>query len=83
VLARLFVVLLVEAPHELLEHGAHAVVVEALVLHATVPVRHRLGAEVDVGRQQFLDQRAKRVGLGKPRNLVAEFEAVEDLLYVG
>jgi hypothetical protein len=33
VLARFFVVLLVEAAHQLLEHRAHAVVVEAGVLH--------------------------------------------------
>jgi hypothetical protein len=49
VLARLFIVLFVEAPDQLLEHGAHAVVVEAGVLHGAVSVEDRIGAQVDVG----------------------------------
>ena len=83
VLARLLVVLLVEAAHQLLEDRAHAVVVEAEVAHAAVGVHHRVGAQVDVGRGELLDQRAERVGLGEARDLVAELEAVEDVLHVG
>ena len=44
-LARLFVVLLVEAPHQLLEDGAHPVIVEAGVLDRAVAVHDRGGAE--------------------------------------
>ncbi len=70
VLAGFLVVLLVEAAHQLLEHGAHAVVVEAG------------GAEIDVGRGELLDQRAERVGLRQARDLVAELEVLEDVLHV-
>ena len=69
-LAGLFVVLLVEAADELLEDGAHAVVVE--------PARR----EVEVGVEELLDQRAERISLREPRDLVAELEVVEDLLHV-
>ncbi len=52
------------------EHGPHASVVQTL------------GTEVDVGRQELLDQRAEGVSLGEARNLVAELEVVEDVLHV-
>ena len=58
------------------------VVVEARVLHRAVAVQHRVRAQVDVGREELLDQRAERVGLRQPRDLVAELEVVEDLLHV-
>jgi hypothetical protein len=83
VLAGFLVVLLVEAPHQLLEDGTHAVVVQARVLHRAVAVENRLGAQVDVRRQELLDQGAEGVGLGQPRDLVAELEVVEDLLDIG
>ena len=83
VLARLLVVLLVEATDQLLEDRAHAVVVEAGMPDRAVGVLHRDGAEVDVGRGELLDQRAQRVGLREPRYLVAELEALEDVLHVG
>ena len=41
-----------------------------------------LGTEVDVRRQELLDQRAEGVSLGEARNLVAELEVVEDVLHV-
>ena len=44
VLARLFVVLLVEAPDQLLEDRAHRVVVEARVLHRAVAVQNGIRA---------------------------------------
>ena len=44
VLARLFVVLLVEAPHQLLKDRAHAVVVETGQFHRTVGVFDRVRA---------------------------------------
>ena len=83
VLARLLVVLLVEAAHQLLEDRAHAVVVEAGVADGAVGVHHGVGAQVDVGRGELLDERAERVGAGEAGDLVAELEAVEDVLHVG
>ena len=55
VLASLFVVLLVEAAHQLLEDGAHTVVVQP-----------RWG-EIEVWSEELLDQRTERVSLRKPR----------------
>ena len=83
VLARLLVVLLVEAPDQLLEDRAHAVVVEAGMPDGAVGVLDRGGAEVDVGRGELLDQRAQGVGLREPRDLVAELEVLQDVLDVG
>ena len=83
VLTRLLVVLLVEAAHQLLEDRAHAVVVEPGMLDRAVGVKHRAGAQVDVGGGKLLDQGAQRVGAGQSRNLVAELEVVEDVLHVG
>ncbi|EXI65746.1 MAG: hypothetical protein AW08_02958 [Candidatus Accumulibacter adjunctus] len=82
VFAGFFVVLFVEASDQLLEHRPHAVVVEARVPDRSVAAEHRVGAEVDVRRKQPFDQRAERVGLGEPRDLVAEFEVLEDVLHV-
>src|SRR5205814_6343238 len=42
-----------------------------------------LGAEIDLGRSELLDQAAENVGFDQRRNLVAEFELVENLLDVG
>ena len=63
VLACLFVVLFVEAAHQLLEDGSHAVVVEAGVSDRSIGGHHRGGAQVDVGRRELLDERPERVGL--------------------
>ena len=82
VLAGLLVVLLVEAADQLLEDRAHGVVVEAGMLDRAVAVQDRVGAEVDVGSRELLDQRAEGVGLREPRDLVAELEVVEDVLDV-
>src|SRR5690606_5949572 len=46
-------------------------------------VEDRVGAEVDVGGGELLDQAAEDVGLDERGNLVAELELVEDLLDVG
>jgi hypothetical protein len=73
----------VEAAHQLFEHRSHAVVVEAGVFHRAVAVPDRMGAQVDVGRQELFDQAAERVGLREARDLVAELEVVENLLDVG
>ena len=83
VLARLLVVLLVEAPDQLLEDRAHAVVVEAGMPDGAVGVLDRGGAEVDVGRRELLDQRAQGVGLREPLDLIAELEVLEDVLDIG
>ena len=82
VLARFLVVLLVEAADQLLEHRAHGVIVEARVLDRAVPVLHRIRAQVDVRREELLDQRAECVGLREAGDLVAEFELLEDVLDV-
>ncbi len=82
VLAGFFVVLLVEAPHQLLEDRAHRVVVEPRMLDGGVAIHDRLGAEVDRGGEELLDQRAERVGLGEARDLVPELELLEDVLDV-
>ena len=83
VLSGLFVVLLVEAADQLLEDGAHGVVVERRKDLVAVHVLHRFGAEVDAAVEKLLDQVAEDVGLDQRGDLVAEFELVEDLLDVG
>ena len=83
VLARLLVVLLVEAADQLLEDRAHPVVVEAGIPDRAVSVLHRGGAEVDVRRGELLDERTQGVGLREPRDLVAELKVLENVLYVG
>ena len=83
VFARLLVVLLVEAPDQLLEDRAHAVVVEAGVPDRAVGVVHRSWAQVDVGGSQLFDQRAEGIGPRQPRDLIAELEVFEDVLDVG
>ena len=82
VLARLLVVLLVEAADQLLEDRAHAVVVEAGMPDRAVGVLDRGGAQVDVGRGELLDQRAESVGLREARHLVAKLEVLQDVLHV-
>ena len=82
VLARLLVILLVEAPDQLLEDRPHRVVVEAGMLDRAIAVHDRIGAEVDVRREELLDQRAECVGLGQARDLIAELELLEDVLHV-
>ena len=82
VFARLLVVLLVEAPNQLFEDRPHAVVVESGMAHRAVGVHHRRGAQVDVGRGELLDQGAQGVGAGEPWDLVAELEALQDVLHV-
>ena len=82
VLAGLLVVLLVEAADQLLEDRAHRMVVEARQLHRAVAVQDRVRAEVDRRVEELLDQRAERVGLREPRDLVAELEVLEDVLHV-
>jgi len=65
VLARLFVVLLVEAPDQLFENRAHRVVVETRVLHRAVAVQNGIRAEVDVRRKKPFDESAKGISLGQ------------------
>jgi hypothetical protein len=71
VLAGLFVVLFVELADQLLEHGAHRVVVDSG------------GREVDVGIEKLADQRSERVCLGERGQLVAKLEVLQDVLDVG
>ena len=83
VLAGLLVVLLAEAPDQLLEDGAHAVVVEAGHTQAAVGVEHGAGAEVDRAVEELCDQKAENVIVHQARDLVAEPELFQDLLHVG
>ena len=63
VFARLLVVLLVEPPDELLEDGAHRVVVEPLEPDGAVPVRDWPGTQVYGVIKELLNEVAERVGL--------------------
>ncbi len=69
--AGLFVVVFVELAHQLFEHGAHRVVVDAG------------WREVDVGVEELVDQRAQRIRFGQRWQLVAELEVLQDVLDVG
>ncbi len=71
VLAGLFVVVLVEFAHQLFEHRAHGVVVDAG------------RRQVDVGVEEFLDQGAEGVGAREGRQLVTKLEILQDVLDVG
>ena len=83
VLAGLFVVLLVEAPDELLEDRAHPVVVETFQAHGAVPVQDGPGAEIDRAVQELLKQRSEHVGFDQSGYLVVKPELLQDLLNVG
>ena len=48
VLAGLFVVFLVEAPHQFLEDRPHRMVVESGMLDAAITVENRIGAKIDI-----------------------------------
>ena len=83
-LARLFVVLFVEFANQLFEDCAHAVIVETcmaqdFLLFVTIDGG---GAEVDVGRDEFLDDGAEDIGFDHRLDLVAELELFEDFLHV-
>ncbi len=52
------------------------------MLHRAVAVQDGVRAQVDLGRQQLLDQRAERIGLREARDLIAKLEVVEDILDV-
>lgn len=82
VLVCLLVVLLVEAAHQLLEDRSHRVVVEAGKPDRPVRILDWVGAEIDRGIEELLDQRTERVSPRKPRKLIAELEAIENLLHV-
>ncbi len=83
VLPGLLVVLLVEAADELLEDGAHTVVVQTHQSPRAVRVQDRPGAEVDRAIQEFLQQKAQCVRFHQGWDLVAELELVQNLLDVG
>jgi hypothetical protein len=70
VLARFLVVLLVKPADELLEERPHGVVVEAG------------RADVDLRREELLDERAECVGFGELGDLVAKLEVLQDVLDV-
>ena len=83
VLASLLVVLLVEAPDELLEDRAHSVVVQTFQTYGAVPVQDGAWAEVDRAVQEFLQQRSECVGFDQRGYLVVKPELLQDLLNVG
>src|SRR5260370_17711228 len=71
VLAGLLVVLLVEPADQLLEHGAHRVVVELS------------WGQIDLGIEELVDQGAECVSFREGGELVPKFEVVDDVLNVG
>ena len=77
VLARFFVVVLVEAADEFFEHRAHGMVIEAG--HFT----DRKWADVDVLIEELLDEHAERVGFGEAWDLIAKLEVGQDVLHIG
>src|SRR5208337_5366413 len=83
VLAGFLVVGLVEAADQLLENRAHGMIVEAGMLYRTITIQDRLRAEIDRGIEEFLDERAERIGLGQLRDLVAELEIIQNPLHIG
>ena len=83
VLSGLLVVLLVEAPDQFLENGAHGVVVETGMPNGAIGVHDRFRAQVDVGRGELFDERAQGVGPGELGDLIAELEVVEYVLHAG
>jgi hypothetical protein len=82
VLSGFLVVLFVEAPNQLLEHRAHAVVVQARKTHAPVLVQNVLGRQVDLGVHEVADQVAQDVGFHQRLDLVVELELGQDLAHV-
>ncbi len=68
---------------QLLEHRAHAVVVQRRELDAAVGILHRQRREIDLGVEKVVDQVAEDVGIHQLLDLVAEVELGEDFLHVG
>ncbi|OPY18727.1 MAG: hypothetical protein A4E74_00377 [Syntrophus sp. PtaB.Bin075] len=83
VLTGFFVVFFVEAADQLLEDGAHRVVVECWKQLVAVHVLHWFGTEIDAAVEELFDQVAEDVRLDQRGDLVAELELVENLLDVG
>ena len=80
---RFLIVFFVEAADQLLEHGAHAVVVQRGQLNAAVGILHRQRREIDLGVEEVVDQVTKDVRIHQLLDLVAEVELGEDFLHVG
>lgn len=83
VLARLFVVVFVETADQLLEHRAHAVVVQRRQLDAAVGILHRQRRKIDLRVEEVFNQVTENMGIHQLLDLVAEVELAEDLLHVG
>ena len=83
VLAGLLVVVLAEAPDQLLKDRAHAVVVQTLQAHGLVGVERRSWAEVHRRVKELLDEEAQGAGFDQGLDLVAEPELFQHLLDVG
>ncbi len=82
VLPRLFVVLFVEPPDQLLEDRPHRHGCPAPAAHIPVRIQHRLRTEIDPRVEELLDQKPQRIRFHQRRDLVAELELVQDLLHV-
>jgi hypothetical protein len=79
VLTGLLVVLLVEAPEQLLEDGAHGVVVDAREAVLWLWMR----AEVDLGAGELLDEEAEALLAVEVLQVATDTEAIKDLAHVG
>lgn len=78
----LFVVFLVEAADQLLEHRAHAVVVQCGQLDPAIRVLNRQRGKIDLGVEKVIDQVTEDVSLDHRLDLVSKFEFRQNVLNV-
>ena len=83
VLAGLLVVVLAEAPDQLLKDRAHAVVVQTFQAHGLIGVERRSWAEVHRRVEELPDEEAQGAGFDQGLDLVPEPELFQHLLDVG
>ena len=58
-------------------------IVESRLLRRTIAVQNGGKTQIDRRIKKLLNQGAERIGFGEARELIAELEVIEDLLYVG
>src|SRR5262249_1779469 len=73
-LARLFIVLFVEAADQLFEDRNHGMIVKGWKSFSTISIEDGLRTEVDRGVEKLLDQAAEDVGFDQCGDLVTKLE---------